>query len=223
MVYKTVFNFVNRGKQKWLILIPGWATDYRIFSKLNLEFNYIIPVSFFPVDFKDNLLKQIKKNNISSVSILGVSLGGFLAAEFCIEFLDLIDEVILIGIRKQYPLDGLKIVENLLNRNKKAYLTKFYEQCFLINQPIPIQNLLNDYCENIELDYLLLTLDYLKTATINITKMALVKNIKIIHGQEDRIAPIAEAENIANALPNCKFIVISQSGHFPFLNKDFNV
>src|SRR3989338_731284 len=84
------FIALERGKKAYIALIPGWAADYRIFSALDLEFNYLLPINFSPFNFTESLLDALKEHNIERVSLFGHSLGGFVAAEFAAEHPDLV-------------------------------------------------------------------------------------------------------------------------------------
>ncbi|MBU0880591.1 MAG: alpha/beta hydrolase [Candidatus Omnitrophica bacterium] len=67
------------GAKDTMLLIPGWATDYRIFNNLNIKYNYLLPVEFSPFMFSEDLLAAMKENGIKKISVLGWSMGGFIA------------------------------------------------------------------------------------------------------------------------------------------------
>ena len=218
------FKYLDRGSNKTIALIPGWATDYRIFDSLNLEFNYLLPFNFSPFAFEDNLLNALKERRIDKVSLLGWSLGGFLAAEFAAKYPNLVEELVLISIRKKYKKKDIAGIKELLKKSKRGYLYKFYTQCFSGRKSLSWfkKNLLKTYCEEFDLEYLLGTLDYLGKAKINTQGLAGVERIKIIHGESDRIAPINEGREVQEAITGAELITIENSGHIPFLEVDLN-
>lgn len=187
----TDFKYIDRGKEKSVVLIPGWAADYRIFESLELNFNYLIPLNFSPFDFEEALSNALSEADIKKVSLFGWSLGGFAAAAFASKHKDLVDELMLVSIRKAYPLGELAKIEDYLKANRKGYLYKFYSSC------LPDKNefdrfkkvFFKYYCRQMELDYLLETLDYFRSAVINPEALERIEKIMIIHGQNDRIAP----------------------------------
>lgn len=219
----TRFKFINRKESRLAVLIPGWATDHRIFEGLNLKYNYLIPKKFYPFDFEDVLLRTLKKRNIKHVSLFGFSLGGFLAAEFASRHSHLVDKLILIGTRLKYRHKEIDNIRKLLRKSKVAFLYKFYSQCF--EKKIDFvrfkSKLFRDYYENFDLDYLMNTLDYLENAQIRPESLKGIKHITIIHGRLDRIAPFSEAVHIKDSLPNANLIGLEDEGHMPFLRKDF--
>lgn len=217
------FKYIDRKKSGLLVLIPGWASDHRIFTPLNLEFNYLIPLRFSPFSFEKDLLAVIKESNTKRLSLFGWSLGGFVAAGFASKHSDLIDEIILVSIRKRYKAEELVGIKRHLKKSKKGYLYKFYSQCFFKKEQMHWfrENLLRNYCKELDLNYLLKTLDYLENAEIKPKSLKGIKRIKIIHGEDDVIAPILEAMEIKESLTHARFIRIKGTGHIPFLKEDF--
>ncbi len=216
----TRFKFIKRGKGSDILMVPGWATDSRIFEPLDLELNYILPEVFYPANFEKELLGALEKRKINKISILGFSLGGFLAADFASKHADMIDKLILIGIRKRYDKGVLQEIKKLLKKNKKGYLYKFYSQCFASGEDMRWfrKNLLKTYCNDIELDHLIETLDHLGKSEIDPEALSSVNNIKIIHGEKDLIAPFSEAVDIKEALPQAELACIKEAGHMAFLS-----
>jgi len=215
-----MFKYIDRNKKNTIVLIPGWATDYRVFDELNLEFNYLIPALFDPYNFEDNLLAALDERGLKKISLFGWSLGGFVAAEFASKHPQSVDELILVSVRRKYKEAELTEIRGHLENNKKGYLYKFYGACFCEGESKGV--LFRKYCWEMDLDYLLKTLDYLREAEIKPESLHDLKRIKIIHGQNDNIAPINEAIDVKNRLKNSKFIGMENTGHLPFLKKGFN-
>lgn len=220
---KPRFKYIDRKKNDLLVLVPGWASDWQIFRHLDLEFNYLLPLKFSPFSFEQSLLETLRENSFKKISLFGWSLGGFLAAEFASKYPIYIDRLILVSIRKQYQKQQLKQIRIFLEKNKKAYLYKFYTQCFSKRENYPWfkQNLLESYCQQLDLDYLLGGLDYLEHAQINPALLNTVKKIQIIHGEDDAVAPIQEVTQLKGNLPQAKFTAIKETGHMPFLKENF--
>jgi len=220
----TAFKYIDRGYEDPIVLIPGWATDYRIFDSLDLRFNYLLPTDFLPFTFKRDLHKVLDEKGIKKISLFGYSLGGFAACEFASESPEMVDELILVGVRKRYKPNELADIKNHLKKNKKAYLYKFYSQCFLNKEKMRYfrKNFLKAYIEELGLDCLLGTLDYLSSFEIRPELLNGINGIKIVHGREDKIAPIGEALKIKDNLPQAKFITIEGEGHIPFLKERFS-
>lgn len=219
------FRLIDRGFKDYLALMPGWATDFRIFNTLDLNYNYLLPLRFAPFNFNSSLANFLKKESISKVSLFGWSLGAFLAQGFAINNPDTVSELILVSMRPKFDSSTLKDTKEQVLKNKKAFLYKFYLNFFSDSDKDGLlwfkKNLLRDYCSRMEPKELIAGLDYLAQAQIKIGSLAKFKKLRIFHGEKDGISPFEEACEIKNDLPLADFISIPETGHAPFLNKNF--
>ena len=218
------FKLVYRNCRDAIVLIPGWATDYRIFNTVDLDFNYIMPIVFSPFQFEEELVSFLVKNGLNKVSLLGWSMGGFAACDFVSRYQDRIDMCILMGMRVRYERGDIEKIKTYLRRSREGFLYKFYNDCFSSNEKETLawfkRNLLRTYLDQMNLDVLSEGLDYLLTAQLRLQSLCGVK-IKLIHGQEDKIAPFEEANSIMDGLPQAAFRSIPHGGHIPFLLRGF--
>lgn len=222
---KKDFCYIDKGKSKTLVLLPGWATDCRIFAGFNPDYDYLLPVDFSPYTFERSFLRLRENSGKQKFSLFGWSMGGFTAADFAGKYPELVDELILVGIRRKYIKEQLDEIRNYIKSNRKGYLYKFYTQCFFTKEEILWfkRNLLNDYCERWQEKYLLETLDYLEKSTIEPSFLEKVRNIRILHGEFDKISPIQESRAVKNELgEKAVFVCIKNTGHAPFLNKNLS-
>ena len=215
-----MFKLVDRQKERFLVIIGGWAFDYRIFTGLDLPFNYI-----FSDGDQNGLKKNLKEKGIDKISLLGWSKGVFAACDFASDNADITEEVILVSARKKYEKIHLAEIKMSLKKNKTAFLKWFYKQCFCQAE---IQNynrfkntLLKEYLRRMSLNELIEGLDRLSQAAIKTDSLKKIKNIKFVHGQNDAIAPLSEAFELSNTIKQSKLIVFDGAGHLPFLHKDF--
>ena len=203
-----------------MVLFGGWAFDHRIFDTMKLPYNYI----FFRGEAAE-LKKTLEKNNINKISLLGWSQGAFAACDFAGKNPDAVEEVMLVGTRKRYEKEKLADIKKYLIKNKRAYLYKFYRQCFSKNEEDNYRrfssSLLKSYLKEMSLERLIEGLDRLGQAEIEPAVLKRLKRIKIVHGLADSVAPVDEAAQIANSLPQSQFITFENTGHLPFLRKDF--
>ncbi|MBL7071669.1 MAG: alpha/beta fold hydrolase [Candidatus Omnitrophica bacterium] len=218
------YRYVDRGYKDTIALIPGWAGDYRIFAMLDLKSNYLLPVEFSPFSFEKDILRALKENNLDRISLLGHSMGAFMASKFAGKFRSMIHRLILVSVRKKYPAAGLEEIRKRLNKSKRGYLYKFYNECFSDSGEMAWfrENLLKKYCSEFDLSYLLNSLDYLEGAEIDPLDLKDIKGLSIIHGEQDKIAPVNEAAEIGRHIPGDCFTHIKDAGHMPFLRKDFS-
>ena len=219
------FKILERGFKETLVLVPGWATDYRIFSLLDLNYNYIFPEKPDPLDFNDKLLSFLNKKSMGKVSLFGWSMGGFLAVEFALKNSGRVDELILLGIRKSFDPKVLDEVRKKILEDRKAYLSKFYLSFFSEGEGEGLawfrRNLLKGYLEEMSQAGLMAGLDYLSRARIDSGSLASIKRVRVFHGTEDRIAPFKEAEEIKDSLPGLNLVSMPAAGHAVFLSRGF--
>ncbi|MGA2774850.1 MAG: hypothetical protein ABSE81_02165 [Candidatus Omnitrophota bacterium] len=217
--------FVNRGFKDNLVLIPGWATDYRIFQPLELNYNYLLVSEFSPFSFTQDLSQYLKSNSIAKISILGWSLGGFLAADFTVRNRDNVEQLILLGMREKYKVQALTGIEEKLKKNRVAWLYKFYLDCFSRNDRQGLswfrKELLKDYLKKQELLGLIAGLDYLSRVALDINSLKQIESLRIFHGSADIIAPLKEALAIKAQLPKAEFVSVQKVGHALFLSSSF--
>lgn len=212
--------YVNRGFDKNIILLPGWATDHKIFDKLEINYNYFLPINFNPENFESECLALLKENNLKKISLLGWSLGGNVAAKFAIANPDVIDELILISVKRLYKKEDIERVKDYIKRGKNACIMSFYKQCFCENDTDKYnwfkEHLQRNYFEKFSEEALIKGLEYLFNNPIEIEKLSKL-NVSFIHGEKDAIAPIDEFNGMVSNCKNAKINVIKNAGHIPIL------
>ena len=218
------FRLFDNGADLTMLLIPGWATDHRVFNSLSLPMNYLMPVKFSPFDFEKHLLEAMSRNSLDKISILGWSMGGFMAFDFLSKHKEMVDGVTFISVRERYEKEEIDKTRGRINKNRAAFLYKFYTDCFSKDERDKLswfkKNLMRIYLKDMSVETLFEGLDYLSTIRIRPEALDRVK-VKFIHGEVDRIAPIKEARRLKERLPEAEFIAIKKAGHMPFLADGF--
>ncbi|MCX5715069.1 MAG: alpha/beta hydrolase [Candidatus Omnitrophica bacterium] len=217
--------YVERGHKEDLVLIPGWATDFRVFGLLDLPYNYLFPVNFYPFNFAQEFCGALGKGHSKKLSILGWSMGGFLAADFCQQYPGKVNELIMLAVRKKYDRKILREINIKLAKNKNAWLYKFYQDFFAKEEVQGFswfkRELFRDYAESIASEDLAIGLEYLSHAQLDTDALLGVNKIRIFHGAEDLIAPLAEGEALKSYLPQATFFRLEGAGHACFFNPAF--
>ena len=219
------FKLFNRGFKRAIALIPGWATDYRIFNTLDLNYNYLLPIEYYPFNFVKELRGALDRESIDKISLFGWSMGGFLASDFASKNPDRVDKLILLSVQEKFKPHLLQDIKLKLKKNKRAFLYKLYFNYFSEADQEGLswfkKRLLMSYIDELKLEGLLCGLDYLSKTQINPETLAGIKRIIIFHGENDKIAPLNEAQQLKSELPKAQFICLSGTGHIPFLNQKF--
>ncbi|MDD5464828.1 MAG: alpha/beta fold hydrolase [Candidatus Omnitrophica bacterium] len=219
------FEFRDRGFKDTLVLVPGWATDWRIFDGLELDYNYLLPTKLDTVDFNRQLLNRMEQLKISKVSVFGFSLGGFLATEFAHAYPEKITKLILAGVRKRYDPQLLENIRIQIRADRRPWLYKFYLNCFsradTSGRAWFRKNLLKSYLDKLSSDELIQGLDYLASQVLNLELLKSIRDISVFHGRDDLIAPVKDALEIQAHLPQAKFTLLADRGHLFFLDGNF--
>jgi len=214
--------YIDRGKKEVLVFIPGWAMDYRIFALVEVDYNYLVPVEFSPFGFEDALKGALAENGIERVSLFAHSMGGFVAQEFISKYPDLVNEVTLVGVRRNYDKDKLEKIKALIVKGKDAYLYRFYSNSFSGKEELSRfkRELMKDYLKKFDEKILIDSLAYLAAGRIDPEILKKAKKVSFVHGALDRIAPLEEAKALSKETAASEMIVIDAAGHTPFYRGD---
>ena len=226
MLYgKSQFKCIDRKEKDYLVVVSGWAFDYRIFTSLDLPYNYIFFCGQSIADFEDGLKKLLRHNNIRKASFLGWSLGAFAVCNFASRNTDITKSIFLVSIRRKYNKVWLEDIKKLISRNHRAYLYQFYKSCFADGDRLQYQwfrkTLMKDYLNQMQPKKLIEELDILCGLEIRSQQLKKFGHITIVHGEEDKITSVDEAVEITKSLDKAKFICFEKAGHLPFLQPDF--
>jgi len=221
-----VFEFVDRTSDRSLVLISGWAFDCRIYSALDLPYNYLLFEAGGVKRFERELKEELAQRRIKRVSLFGWSQGAFVAADFAAKNPELVDELILVGARRQYEKDAVEKIKRYLKKNAHLFMSKFYKECFSKYEQDCCRRFSDslgaDYLQEIPAEKLMAQLDWLTNKRIMPDSLADVRRVTLAHGDADAIAPVAEAVQIAGQIPGAHLVVFEEAGHIPFLRNDFS-
>lgn len=209
------YRFVDRGFKESVLLLPGWATDWRIFDRLNIPFNYV-----FAEDTGRFKIEEIA----SGLHLLGWSMGGFFGARLAADYPRAFKSLTFVSVRRKYPSEEIDKISVFLRRSPRAYLQRFYAELFSgaedDNRLWFESALLKDYLDRLRPEDLVKGLDYLRENTFYRDGLA-GQDVTIVHGADDAIAPIEEARQIAQDIPGAKFVKIPGARHLPFMREEF--
>jgi pimeloyl-[acyl-carrier protein] methyl ester esterase len=207
-----------------MVLLPGWATDGRIFDGVLPGVTAVTTGPLRPDRFSRRLAAFLDSAARGPVTVVGWSLGGFLAAEFAREYPDRVRRVVLVGIRREYPEGDVEAVLRSLSADPGGCLSGFYTRCFYPSQ-IPAYRrfrgrLQAAYLREMDGGALREGLSYLASARLSRETLPACP-VAIVHGEEDVVAPLAEAEGVARETGNATFHPLPGAAHAAFLADGF--
>ena len=218
--------------QVWQFNIAALAEKYHVIVPDQIGFgksdkplvNYRIRTY---VDFLDQFCKQLK---IERATLVGNSMGGWIAAMFTAAFPDRIDKLVLVDAAGYAPPKDLEMrtlfALNPTTREGMKLLTSkvFYNKAFLtdaaIDQAIAARLAAGDgYTINSITESIIRGEDFLDDIVKSIKRPTL-----LVWGRQDGLVPLTEGERFNKDIAGSKLIVIDQCGHVPNVEKpaEFN-
>src|SRR5512141_449784 len=207
-----------------MVLLPGWATDGRIFDGVLPGVTAVTTGPLRPEGFSRRLATFLDRTVRGPVTVVGWSLGGFLAAEFARECPERVRRVVLVGIRREYPAGDVEAVLRSLSADPGGCLSGFYAQCFYPSQ-IPAyrrfrSGLQAAYLRELDGGALREGLSYLAEARLSGETLPACP-VAIVHGENDVVAPLVEAEGVPREGGNATFHPMPGASHAAFLAGGF--
>jgi pimeloyl-ACP methyl ester carboxylesterase len=179
------------------------------------------------VDFLDQFCKQLK---IERATLVGNSMGGWIAAMFTASFPDRVDKLVLEDAAGYAPpkdfdtrvffglnpttREGMKILV------AKVFYNKAFQTDAFIDQSIAARLAAGDgYTINSITESIIRSEDFLDDIVKTIKRPTL-----IIWGRQDGLVPLAEGDRFNKDIAGSRMIVIEQCGHVPNVEKpgEFN-
>lgn len=246
VVFGQKIHYVEAGTGPTVILLHGiggsWQTWQFNIRPLAEKFHVVVPDQFgfgksdkpmvnyrirTYVDFLDQFCKQLK---IERASLVGNSMGGWIAAHFAAAFPDRVDKLVLVDAggyappkdfdtRVFYDLnpttrEGMKVLVAKVFYNKAlltdAAIDQFMATRLAAGDGFTIKSITESIIRGE---------DFLDTAVKTIKRPTL-----LVWGREDGLTPLSEAERFKKDIAGSQLVVIDQCGHAPNLEKpgEFN-
>jgi 2-hydroxy-6-oxonona-2,4-dienedioate hydrolase len=220
------------SSQGWQFNVGALAEKYHVvvpdqigFGKSDKPFvNYRIRTY---VDFLDQFCKQLK---IERATLVGNSMGGWIAAMFTASFPDRVDKLVLVDAAGYAPpkdfdtrvffglnpttREGMKVLI------AKVFYNKAFQTDAFIDQSIAARLAAGDgYTINSITESIIRGEDFLDDVVKTIKRPTL-----IIWGRQDGLVLLTEGERFNKDIAGSKMIVIEQCGHVPNVEKpgEFN-
>ena len=220
------------SSQVWQFNIAALAEKYHVVVPDQIGFgksdkplvNYRIRTY---VDFLDQFCKQLK---IERASLVGNSMGGWIATHFTATFPDRVDKLVLVDAAGYAPPKDLDTrtfygLNPTSREGMKVLLAKlFVNKLFLtdaaVDQAITARLAAGDgYTINSITESIIRGEDFLDESVKTIKRPTL-----LVWGRNDGLVPVAEGEHFNKDIAGSKLVVFDQCGHMPQIEKpaEFN-
>ena len=246
LVFGQKINYVEAGSGPTVILLHGLGSSSQAWQ-LNIaplaeKFHVLVPdqIGFGKsakplvnyrirtyVDFLDQFCKQLK---IARATLVGASMGGWIAASFTAAFPDRVDKLVLVDAAGYAPpktldpqsLYGLNPTtrEGMKALVAKVFYSKLFQTDAAIDAAIALRLAAGDgYTINSITESVIRGEDFIDDTVKMIKRPTL-----IIWGREDGLTPLADGERFNKDIAGSKLVVFDQCGHAPNFEKvaEFN-
>ena len=246
LVFGQKIQYVEAGSGPTVILLHGLGGSSQVWNfnigPLAEKFHVVVPdqIGFGKsdkplvnyrirtyVDFLDQFCKQLK---IERATLVGNSMGGWIAAMFTASFPDRVDKLVLVdaaGYRppKDLDMNTLFSLNPTTRAEMKVLLGKvFYNKAFqsdaAIDQSMTVRLAAGDgYTIKSITESIIRGEDFLDDVVKTIKRPTL-----IMWGRQDGLVPLADGEHFNKDIAGSKMIVLDQCGHVPNVEKpgEFN-
>src|SRR6201988_1809620 len=218
--------------QNWMFTVGALSPQFHVVVPDQIGFgNSDKPIINYRVrtyvDFLDQFLKQLK---IERATLVGNSMGGWIAAAFTIAFPEKVDRLVLADATGYAPAANFDYKslyalnpstrEGMKQLVAKVFFNKSFSTDAMIDQLLAQRMsagdgyTINSLIESVSRreDFLDGQLGKIKTPTL------------IVWGREDGLVLLSEGERLKNDIANSKLIVFDRCGHFPQVERagEFN-
>lgn len=220
------------SSQVWQLNIGPLAEKYHVVAPDQIGFgksdkplvNYRIRTY---VDFLDQFCKQLK---IERASLVGSSMGGWIAAMFTASFPDRVDKLVMVDAGGYAPPKGFDARlfyglnpttrEGMKVLVSKVFYNKIFQTDAAIDQAMAARLAAGDgYTINSITESIIRGEDLLDEIVKTIKRPTL-----LVWGREDGLTPLSDGERFNKDISSSKLVVFDQCGHMPNIEKavDFN-
>jgi pimeloyl-ACP methyl ester carboxylesterase len=241
VVYGENIRYIEAGQGPTVILLHGlgsvkeiWAANigalsakYHVYVLDQIGFGHSDkPLLEYKIStFVDFLHGFMQAQNLNKATLVGNSLGGWIAIDFAARHPEMVDKIVLVdsaGLPFEKPLTldlnpaSLEDMRTLLNSifyDRKMVTEEFALQAFTNhvrnNDGYTIQRTLAGFAQN--------QFEDAKLSTIHAPTL-------VVWGRQDELIPVSSGEKLRNGIPGAKLVVFEQCGHVPQLEKpaEFN-
>ncbi len=222
---------VSYFSQKWPVIAPDYLLRDSHFSSF-----FFTPRTLKTLS--EGLFKFCSYHRISSLHLIGWSLGSMIALEFASRFSSLVSSLTLVDGTPKFLLDGsfsygltegeLRLLRKRLLKDKLIAFTAFHQLLFSEGEKnrqvmLKIRDMLKSN-KGISDQALLEGLDILEKVDLRPILSGIIVPVLILHGENDRLCPVQAGRYMHQHIGSSQLKIFPDCGHLPFLTqeKEFN-
>ncbi len=224
----------SRGIWKWQV--EAFSPHFRVITMDNRDAGESAPEteSYSMADLAGDVSSLLTSLGIERASILGHSMGGYVALQFASLYPDRLDKLILVGTsalaggalgRPAPSYDRDRFIENPIERTRKRY-TRLTAPGYFEAHPEKLEATAQTAAGNgLTFESMVRQSDSaFMTHDTRDTLPTIAAPVFIVHGDVDPTIPISAGRKIAEAIPGARLVVFEGVGHLPHLERtdEFN-
>ncbi|MDD3582022.1 MAG: alpha/beta fold hydrolase [Desulfobacca sp.] len=214
-----------------LVLVHGWAASSRIWERQREHFGASLELRTpdLPAWEADWLEDYLRPLALDQTVLVGWSLGGMLAVEALARLASAVRHLVLVGVAASFCRrpDFAEGVAPALVRARRRQLwsdppqviQEFAQLCLAPGEQNFGQDCLSLWPPSGVPEFLASGLDYLLAQDLRPYLGRVTGNITIVHGDADRITPVAQAYYLKEQIPGARLEIYQDTGHLPFLTR----
>lgn len=216
-----------------VLLVHGWAATPAVWPPQLLPPQaHVHPWTTPDAALLQAQLRELYQRSGSPVHLIGWSTGGMLALEAAASCPEAVARLVLIGSTARFtqaadydaglPAAVVRQLSRRLQRDPGEALDSFYRLMFAPAEDRwqePFLAASAHWASRLAPAQLQAGLAYLAQQDLRPLLPRLTVPALILHGQEDRICPVAAAHHLAQHLPQAKQFTLPAAGHVPFLTQ----
>ena len=216
---------LGASSERWENVIPHFAKNYRVIVPDLIGFGLSDkPMVDYTTDYLADFISEfLDEIGVDSLSIIGSSLGGQIAAEFAYNNSEKLKKLVLVspsGIMKHTTpaLDAYIMAALYPSVDSASHAFQMMSGRRNIDEKI-----INGFIQRMKLPNakmaFMSTLLGLKDAEIISNKLISIKSpTMIVWGENDPVIPIKYAESFVSAINDCRFVKMLDCGHTPYVD-----
>ncbi|MFZ0418194.1 MAG: alpha/beta fold hydrolase [Candidatus Sulfotelmatobacter sp.] len=214
-------------KEIWMANFGALAPKYHVYTIDQIGFGHSDkPLLEYKIaTFVDFLQGFMQAQNIGKATLVGNSLGGWIALDFTIQHPAMVEKLVLVD---SAGLASMRPPAVDLNASSLAGMRAILESVFYNKQMVTDQTVLQvftDHVRNNDAYTIQRMLAGLVTPQFEDTKLASIRvPTLVVWGRQDELIPVAGGEKLRDGIAGAKLVVFDQCGHVPQLEKaaEFN-
>jgi len=214
-------------KEIWMANFDALAAKYHVFAIDQIGFGHSDkPLLDYKIaTFVDFLQVFMQSQNLNKATLVGNSLGGWIALDFVAQHPAMVDKLVLVdaaGLPSSHPLTVN------LNPSTVAEMRAVLESIFYNKQFVTDEFVLRAFTNHLKNNDGYTIRRVMTGFTSAQMEDGNLKSVQaptlIIWGREDELIPESDAEKMHDGIAGSKLVVLDQCGHVPQLEKaaDFN-